>query len=84
MAEAVSVLLRMIATRRPDLQAQLARRPTIMDVSPSHLNYAAIAASVSTGVLPLTAAGGFDPERTVSGADAVAAIDRVRALEPTR
>ena len=85
MAEAVNVLLTLIASRRPDLTAQLAQRPPPMgDVSPSHLNYRAIGASVSTGVIPLVAGGSFGPERTVSGVDAVAAIDRLRALEPTR
>ena len=84
LADAVSVLLTLISSRRPDLQARLALRPTIADVTPSHLSYRAIAASVSTGVMSLTAGSRFEPERTVSGADAVAAIDRVRILEPTR
>jgi hypothetical protein len=44
------------------------------------LNYPAVAASVSAGILPLVEGGRFDTERPVSGADAIAAIDRLRAL----
>jgi hypothetical protein len=35
---------------------------------------------VSTGVLPLVEDRRFDTERRVSGADAIAAIDRLRTL----
>jgi tetratricopeptide (TPR) repeat protein len=79
LAEGVNVLLRILSRTHPALQIQLAARPMIADVSPSHLNYPAIAASVSAGVLPLVG-GRFDTERPVSGADALAAIDRLRAL----
>jgi len=80
LAEAVNVLLRIVSRTRPALQTQLAARPMIADVSPSHLNYPAVAAAVSTGVLPLVEDRRFDTERRVSGADAVAAIDRLRSL----
>jgi tetratricopeptide (TPR) repeat protein len=80
LAEAVNALLRIAGRTRPALQARLASRPTIPDVSTSHLNYPAVAAAVSAGVLPLVDGGRFDTERPVSGADAIAAIDRVRAL----
>jgi hypothetical protein len=53
-------------------------------VSPSHLNYRAIAAAVSAGVLPLLDGNRFDTERAVSGAEAAAAIDRLRALDESR
>lgn len=79
LAEAVTALLRIISRTRPAVQARIAARPTIPDVSPSHLNYPAVAAAVSAGVLPLDA-GRFDTERPVSGADAIAALDRLRAL----
>lgn len=84
LAEAVNTLLRILARTRPALQAQLAARPTIADMSPSHLNYPAAAAAVSTGILPLVDAGRFETERPVSGAEAIAAIDRLRALQQTR
>jgi tetratricopeptide (TPR) repeat protein len=80
LAEAVNVLLRIVSGTRPALQTRLAARPMIADVSPSHLNYPAIAVAVSAGILPLVDGGRFDTERPVSGADAIAAIDRLRAL----
>jgi tetratricopeptide (TPR) repeat protein len=78
LAEAVNALLRIVSRTRPALQARMASRPTIPDVSTSHLNYPAVAAAVSTGVLPLDG-GRFATERPVSGADAIAALDRLRA-----
>jgi tetratricopeptide (TPR) repeat protein len=79
LAEAVNALLRIVSRTRPALQARISAQPTIPDVSASHLNYPAIAAAVSAGVLPLDA-GRFDTERPVSGADAIAALDRLRTL----
>jgi len=80
LAEAVNALLRIAGRTRPALQARIASRPTIPDVSTSHLNYPAVAASVSAGILPLVEGGRFDTERPVSGADAIAAIDRLRVI----
>ena len=84
LAEAVSALLRVIARTHPALQARLAARPAISDMSTSHLNYPAVAAAVSAGVLPLLDEGRFDIERPVSGAEAIAAVERLRALEQSR
>jgi tetratricopeptide (TPR) repeat protein len=84
LAEAVSTLLHLIARTNPALQARLAARPAIADMSASHLNYPAVAAAVSAGVLPLAGDGRFEIERPVSGAEAIAAIDGVRALEQSR
>jgi tetratricopeptide (TPR) repeat protein len=84
LAQAVSAVLALIARTHPSLQARLATRPAIADVSPSHLNYRAIAAAVSAGVLPLLDGNRFDTERTVSGAEAMAAVDRLRALDESR
>jgi len=84
LAQAVSALLALIARTHPSIQAQLAARPALADVSPSHLNYRAIAAAVSAGVLPLLDGNRFDTERAVSGAEAAAAIDRLRALDESR
>jgi tetratricopeptide (TPR) repeat protein len=79
LAEAANALLRIVGRTRPAVQARINSRPTIPDVSTSHLNYPAIAAAVSAGVLPLDG-GRFETERPVSGADAIAALDRLRAL----
>jgi tetratricopeptide (TPR) repeat protein len=84
LAEAVNALLRILARTRPALQPQLTARPTIADISPSHLNYPAVAAAVSTGILQLAPGGRFDTERPVSGAEAIASIDRLRALDQRR
>jgi tetratricopeptide (TPR) repeat protein len=84
LAEAVSTLLQLIARTNPALQARLGARPAIADMSPSHLNYPAVAAAVSAGVLPLLDGGRFDTERLVSGAEAIAAVDRLRALQQSR
>ena len=73
-----------MARTNPALQARLAARPAIADMSPSHLNYPAVATAVSAGVLPLVDGGRFDIERPVSGADAIGAIDRLRALPQSR
>jgi tetratricopeptide (TPR) repeat protein len=84
LAEAASALLRALARARPALQAQLAARPAIVDMSPSHLSYPAVASVVAAGVLPLGDGGRFDTERPVSGAEAIAALDRLRALTQPR
>jgi hypothetical protein len=84
LAEAVSAVLTMMARTQPALQARLAQRPEVADMSPAHLNYPAVAAAVSSGVVPLLDGNRFDIERPVSGADAVAAIDRLRALDEAR
>jgi tetratricopeptide (TPR) repeat protein len=84
LAEAVSALLRLIAQRNPALQARLEARPAVADMTTSHLNYPAVATAVSAGVLPLLDGGRFDTERPVSGADAIAAIDRLRILAQLR
>ena len=84
LAEAVSALLRLMARRNPALQARLAARPVVADMNTSHLNYPAVATAVSAGVLPLLDGGRFDTERPVSGADAIAAIDRLRTLAQSR
>ena len=83
LAEAVGALLKLMARTNPALQARISARPAVADMSPSHLNYPAVAVAVSAGVLPLLD-GRFDTERPVSGADALAAIDRLRALQPSR
>jgi tetratricopeptide (TPR) repeat protein len=84
LAEAVATLLRLMAGDNPALQARLAARPAIADMSASHLNYPAVAAAVSSGVLPLADGDRFNIERPVSGAEAVGAVDRLRALQRSR
>jgi len=84
LAEAVSTLLRLMARDNPALEARLAVRPAIADMNASHLNYPAVAAAVSSGVLPLADGERFNIERPVSGAEAVTAVDRLRTLQRPR
>jgi len=83
LATAVSRVLDLIAERRPQLIDQLKQRPKIADMSTTHLDYPAAAVSVATGVLPLSD-GRFQVSRAVTGAEAVDAIDRLRALANIR
>jgi hypothetical protein len=47
----------------------------IADVPPDHLNYAPVALSVSLGLLTTDRSGEFEPQRFVTGSEAVAAAD---------
>ena len=80
LATAVSRMVTLLAQSRPQLRTQLAERPKIADMAPAHLNYPAVAAAVSTGVVPLLDGQRFQTTRPVSGAEAVETIDRLRAL----
>jgi tetratricopeptide (TPR) repeat protein len=81
LAGAVSRLLTLVAQRRPAAarEWQNARR-RIADVSPSNLGYPAVSVAVASGVLPLFEGDTFQMTKPVSGAEAVAAIDRIEAL----
>ena len=65
---------------RSGLRARLAERPVIADMNQRHNQYAAAAAAVSSGVMPLLEGGRFQVERVVSGSEAVEVLDRVRTL----
>jgi tetratricopeptide (TPR) repeat protein len=81
LAHAVSRLLNLIGGSRPDLVGPWKdARPAIADVGPDHLSYSAAALAVSSGVLPLLEGGEFGLSRSVSGAEAISAIDRLQAL----
>jgi hypothetical protein len=69
-----------MATGDPALRARLAQRPAIADMTQRHIQYAAAAAAVSSGVMPLLEGDRFQVGRLVSGSEAVEALDRVRAL----
>ncbi|MBI1875440.1 MAG: S-layer homology domain-containing protein [Acidobacteria bacterium] len=81
MAQAVSRLLNLVALRRPRLSADWRKaRPRIADVNPGNLVYPAAALAVSSGVMPLLDGETFQPTRPVTGAEAVAAMQRLRQL----
>jgi hypothetical protein len=80
-ARVVGQMLALIAQRQPSAARQWqSSRREIPDVGAAHLNYEAVSASVSSGVLPLYDDGTFQLSRPVTGAEAVAAVDRLEKL----
>ncbi|HVB37849.1 MAG TPA: tetratricopeptide repeat protein [Vicinamibacterales bacterium] len=81
LADVLSRVLHLLAARDPSLARQwAARHEAIRDVPPQHLSYPAVSLVVAAGVLPLRPDGTFQLGQAVSGAEAMAAIDRVEAL----
>jgi tetratricopeptide (TPR) repeat protein len=80
LAVAVSRLLTLMASGDAALRARLAQRPAIADMTRRHVQYAAAAAAVASGVMPLLDGDRFQVGRPVSGAEAVDVLDKVRAL----
>ena len=80
LAQAVSRLLDLTARRHPERTAGWrSGRPSIADVPSAHLQYPAVAAAVSSGVMPLEGEA-FEPSRAVSGAEVIAVVDRLEAF----
>jgi hypothetical protein len=85
LALAVSRVLALIGANRPAaLEEWKAGRPRFLDLPPAHLGYPAAALAVSAGVLPSLEGDSFQPSRTVPGAEAVSAVDRLEALVDAR
>ncbi len=84
LAAAVSRLVTLLAARDQKLQVALAERPSIADVTVTHLSYPEIAVAVASGVMPLFEGQLFDVTRAVTGAEAAEAIDRIRMLAAAR
>jgi Tfp pilus assembly protein PilF len=81
LAQAVSRLLDLAARRRPERAATwMSGRPRISDLPGEHLLYPAVAAAVTSGVMPLLEDGAFGPSRAVSGAEAIGVIDHLEVL----
>jgi tetratricopeptide (TPR) repeat protein len=55
-------------------------RPAFSDLAPGHASYEAAATAVAAGVLANGPDNAFQPTRPVSGAEAVAAVDRLEAM----
>jgi Tfp pilus assembly protein PilF len=82
-ALAVSRLLSLAAEDRPGLARQWRTADRqIADVSPANLSYAAIEVAIASGAMRLFDDGTFQLARSVSGAEAMAAMDRIEALQP--
>ena len=80
LAHAVSRIVTLLAATRPVLRVRIAERPQIADMDPNHLSYPDAAIAVASGVMPLVNGDRFEMTRPVSGAEAVEAIERLRAL----
>jgi Tfp pilus assembly protein PilF len=80
LAAAVSRAVNQLAARNPALRKRITDRPTIADMTRSHLSYPAVAVAVASGVMPLLPDGRFQVNRVVSGAEATEVIQRLRAL----
>ncbi len=81
LAAAVARLVTLMAVDDAALRQRIAQRPKIGDMSTGHLSYPAVAVAVASGVMPLLEGDRFQVSRMVSGAEAVEAIDRLRALQ---
>lgn len=73
-------LARVVARALDRLGFSPSAAPAPSDMSPSHLDYRAVERALGAGLMELTAAGGFEPWRPVSGAEAVAVVDGLARL----
>lgn len=81
LAEAVANVLYLIAEIDPEgVESWREAPPRIADMNEAHLNYASVVDAVSAGVLSTFTDGTFQPTRSVSGTEAVEAVDRLGAL----
>ncbi len=80
LAVTISHLLTLVASSDAALRARIAQRPAIADMNRRHVQYAAAAAAVASGVMPLIEGDRFQVGRPVSGSEAVDVVDRVGAL----
>jgi type IV pilus assembly protein PilF len=79
LAEAVVRLLPHIAAPT-DLRAWQGARRSFTDLSAGHLAYPAASAAVASGVMTMGSGGSFAPSEPVTGAEAMAAIERLEAM----
>jgi len=81
LAQVIWQAIQVLGTRRT---AEISRWRTahvaVADVSPAHLAFAAISASVASGALSLVDDTRFDPGRPVSGPEAMAAMARLEQI----
>lgn len=81
LAQSVARMLSVIAPSDPTRARQwVGARGRFPDVPPGHLAYSAVSATVAAGVMPVGADGSFGPTQVVTGAEAIAAISRIREL----
>jgi tetratricopeptide (TPR) repeat protein len=81
LAQTVARLLARIAVLKPaKAKAWESARLMFSDLAPSHLAYRSASASIASGVILPGPDGAFQPNRTVSGAEAIDVMRRLEAL----
>ena len=81
LAQSIARMLNLIAVSDPARGRQwVGVRGRFSDLPTSHLAYGAVSTAVASGAMTITSEGAFAPTRPVTGAEAVAAINRVRTL----
>jgi tetratricopeptide (TPR) repeat protein len=86
LARAASRVLELIAAEKPALAAQWrsASKPRFPDVPAGHLSYPAVSLAVETGVMSPTDDGSFQLTRAATGAEAIAAVEKLEDLATLR
>lgn len=86
LARAASRVLALIGAERPDLAAAWAssNRQRFTDMSPRHLSYPAASLAVEAGVMTPQPDGAFHLAQPATGAEAVAAVEKLEALASAR
>ena len=80
-AEFADVLMRIYGLgKTPVLTDSLSSRPRFSDLAPSHLSFSAASEAVSLGILFPLERNTFQPGGQVTGADAIASVERLRLL----
>lgn len=81
-ADLAPVAGRLIVRLSPPQQAKTwqTAQTTFSDLSPGHLAYPAASTAVASGAMTSTADGAFRPAQPVTGAEAIAMVDRVLRL----
>jgi tetratricopeptide (TPR) repeat protein len=85
MATAASRVLNAIVASRPQLGAAWRNaRPKFSDLPPGNLRYPAVSLAVAAGVMSATADGSFQPARAVTGAEALAIVQKLQELSRSK
>jgi tetratricopeptide (TPR) repeat protein len=81
LAVAASQALTLIAASNPKVASSLrSARGKFPDVPPTHLRYNAASIAVQSGVMSVTGDGTFELSRPITGAEAIAAVNRLEEL----
>ena len=85
LAAAAARALSLIAAENPRLGAQWRNaRRRFSDLGPGHLSYPAVSLVVEAGVMAVDADGAFQLARPVTGAEAMAAVQKIEALSESQ